>query len=142
MRSVRRQAQVRGLPLTVIEPVERGREAAAKVADQVLARRTVGRLGIVVPQSDVIVPLLHALRTREVIPGRDVSLIGLSPDRQAEDSNPPYTNVSEEPRDVSRRAMETLFSLLDPHPEVNRPAIDLVTPRLTRRTTVMPTPSN
>ena len=141
MRSVRRQAQVRGLPLTVIEPVERGREAAAKVADQVLARRTVGRLGIVVPQSDVIVPLLHALRTRDVVPGRDVSLIGLSPDRQAEDSNPPYTNVSEEPRDVSRRAMETLFSLLDPHPEVNRPAIELVTPRLTRRTTVMPNPN-
>lgn len=140
LRSVRRQAQVRGLPLTVIEPVERGREAAA--ADQLLARRTGGRLGVVVPHSDAIVPLLNALRKRDVVPGRDLSLIGLSSDREAEQSDPPYTNISVEPRDVSRRAMETLFWLLDPSSGVERPAIDLVAPRLTRRTTVMPTPSN
>jgi DNA-binding LacI/PurR family transcriptional regulator len=138
LRSVRRQARVRGLPLTVIEPVERGREAAAKVADELLARRTGGRLGVVVPYSDTIVPLLDALRKRDVVPGRDISLIGLSPDREAELSDPPYTNVSEEPRDVSRRAMETLFWLLDPTSGVERPAIDLVAPRLTRRTTVLP----
>ncbi|MEU7859855.1 LacI family DNA-binding transcriptional regulator [Nonomuraea sp. NPDC049141] len=142
LRSARRQAQVRGLPLTVIEPVERGQEAAA--ADQLLARWTGGRrrLGVVVPHSDTIVPLLNALRKRDVVPGRDLSLIGLSTDREAEQSDPPYTNVSGEPRDVSRRAMETLFWLLDPSSGVERPAIDLVAPRLTRRTTVMPTPSN
>ena len=142
LRSVREQGQVRGLPLTVIEPVERGREAIEKVADQVLARRTGGRLGVVVPHSDAIVPLLNALRKRDVVPGRDISLIGLSTDREAEQSDPSYTNVSGEPRDVSRRAMETLFWLLDPSSGVKRPAIDLVAPRLTRRTTVMPTPSN
>ncbi|MBT2233906.1 LacI family DNA-binding transcriptional regulator [Nonomuraea sp. NEAU-A123] len=142
LRSVREHGQVRGLPLTVIEPVERGREAIAKVADQLLARRTGGRLGVVVPHSDTIVPLLNALRKRDVVPGRDISLIGLSTDREAEQSDPPYTNVSGEPRDVSRRAMETLFWLLDPTSGVERPAIDLVAPRLTRRTTVMPTPSN
>lgn len=141
LRSVRRQAQVRGLPLTVIEPVERGREAAAQVADLLLARRKSGRLGVLVPFADTIVPLLHALRMRDVRPGRDISLIGLSPDREAERSDPPYTNVSEEPRDVSRRAMETLFWLLDPTSGVERPAIDLVAPRLTRRTTVLPSPS-
>ncbi len=142
MRSVRRQARVRGLPLTVIEPVERGREAAGQAADQLLARRTGGRLGVVVPRSDAIVPLLDALHKRDVVPGRDISLIGLSPDREAERSDPPYTNVSEEPRDVSRRAMETLFWLLDPGSGVERPAIDLVAPRLTRRTTVLPAPSH
>jgi DNA-binding LacI/PurR family transcriptional regulator len=139
LRSARRQAQVRGLPLTVTEPVD-GREADA--ADELLARRTGGRLGVVVPHSDAIVPLLNALRKRDVVPGRDISLIGLSSDREAEQSDPPYTNVSQEPRDVSRRAMETLFWLLDPSSGVERPAIDLVTPRLTRRTTVMPPPSN
>jgi hypothetical protein len=72
------------------------------------------------------------------VPGRDISLIGLSTDRQAEESDPPYTNVSEEPRDVSRRAMQTLFWLLDPTPGVALPAVDLVAPRLTRRATVMP----
>ncbi|WP_433516902.1 LacI family DNA-binding transcriptional regulator [Nonomuraea sp. CA-143628] len=140
LRSVRRQARVRGLPLTVIEPVDHGQEAAA--ADQLLARRTGGRLGVVVPHSDAIMPLLNALRKKDVVPGRDISLIGLSSDRWAEQSDPPYTNISVEPRDVSRRAMETLFWLLDPSPGVERPAIDLVAPRLTRRTTVMPTPSN
>jgi DNA-binding LacI/PurR family transcriptional regulator len=139
-RSVVRQAQARGLPLTTIEPVERGREAAAAAADQVLARRTGQRLGLVAPNSDVIVPLMHALRMRDAVPGRDISLIGLSPDRLAEQSEPPYTNVSEEPRDVSRRAMDTLFWLLDPLPGVERPAIDLVAPHLTRRTTVLPAP--
>jgi len=142
LRSVRRQAQARGVPLTVIEPVERGREAAAKAADQLLARRSSGRLGVLVPHSDAIAPLLHALRKRDVVLGRDISLIGLSPDREAEQSDPPYTNVSEEPRDVSRRAMETLFWLLDPSSGVERPAIDLVAPRLTRRTTVLPAPPN
>jgi DNA-binding LacI/PurR family transcriptional regulator len=142
LRSVRRQARVRGLPLTVIEPVERGREAAAKVADQLLARQAGGRLGVVVPHNNTIGPLLHALRKRDVVPGRDLSLIGLSPDREAEQSDPPYTNISEEPRDVSRRAMETLFWLLDPSSGAAPPAIDLVAPRLTRRTTVMPTPSS
>jgi DNA-binding LacI/PurR family transcriptional regulator len=142
LRSVRKQARERGIPLTVIEPVERGREAAAKVADQLLARRTGGRLGVVVPYSDTIVPLLDALRKRDVVPGRDLSFIGVSPDREAERSDPPYTNVSEEPRDVSRRAMETLFWLLDPSSGAERPAIDLVAPRLTRRTTVLPPADN
>lgn len=138
LRSVRRHAQVRSLPLTVIEPVEGGREAAATAADQLLARRAGGRLGVVVPHNDVISPLLRALRKRDVVPGRDISLIGFSPDRDAEQSDPPYTNVSGEPRDVSRRAMETLFWLLDPSSGVAPPAIDLVAPRLIRRTTVMP----
>ncbi|MEH1124196.1 LacI family DNA-binding transcriptional regulator [Micromonospora sp. CPCC 206061] len=142
LRSVRRQAQVRDLPLTVIEPVERGQETAATAADQVLARRAGGRLGVVVPHNDAIAPLVHALRKRDVVPGRDISLIGFSPDREAEQSDLPYTNISGEPRDVSRRAMETLFWLLDPSFGVAPPAIDLVAPRLTRRTTVMPASSN
>jgi DNA-binding LacI/PurR family transcriptional regulator len=135
--SARERARVRGLPLTVIEPAGRGREAAARMADRILARRK-GRVGVLVPYADAIVPLLDALRKRDVLPGRDISLIGVSPDREAERSDPLYTNVSEEPRDVSRRAMETLFWLLDPGSGVERPAIDLVAPRLTRRTTVLP----
>jgi len=140
LRSARRQAQVRGLPLTVLEPVEVNRAAAAQAVERILARRGRGRLGIVVPYSAGTGPLLHALRSRDVVAGRDLSLIGISTDRQAEESEPPYTNVSEEPRDVSRRAMETLFWLLDPGPGVGHPAVDLVAPRLTRRGTVMPPP--
>jgi DNA-binding LacI/PurR family transcriptional regulator len=138
LRSVRRHAQLRGLPLTVFEPVEVGRAGATDVVEQLLARRGPGRTGLLVPYSAGMGPLLHALLTREVVLGRDISLIGVSTDRQAEESEPPYTNVSEEPRDVSRRAMETLFWLLDPRPGVGHPPADLVAPRLTRRRTVMP----
>jgi DNA-binding LacI/PurR family transcriptional regulator len=140
LRSARRQAKKRNLPLTELMPVELGRAAAAQAVDTILARRGRGRLGVLVPYSATMRPLLHALRLRDVVPGRDISLIGVSTDRQAEDSEPPYTNVSEEPRDVSRRAMATLFWLLDPTPGVGHPAVDLVAPRLTRRSTVMPAP--
>jgi DNA-binding LacI/PurR family transcriptional regulator len=140
LRSARRQAEVRGLPLTVIEPVELGRAAAAQAVERILPGRGRGRLGLLVPYSAVMGSLLHALRSLGVVPGRDISLIGVSTDRQAEESEPSYTNVSEEPRDVSRRAMETLFWLLDPSPGVGHPAVDLVAPRLTRRGTVMPAP--
>jgi DNA-binding LacI/PurR family transcriptional regulator len=142
LRSVRRHAQMRGLPLTVFEPVEVGRAGATDVVEHILARRGPGRTGVLVPYSAGMGPVLHALRAREVVPGRDISLIGLSTDRQADESEPPYTNVSEEPRDVSRRAMETLFWLLDPRPGVGHPAVDLVAPRLTRRSTVMPAPAS
>ncbi|GLH96313.1 LacI family DNA-binding transcriptional regulator [Phytohabitans aurantiacus] len=142
LRSARQRARARGVPLTVIEPVEHGQEATAEAVDQLLARRGGGRLGVVLPHNDSIGPILRALRTRDVLPGRDISVIGISPDPQAEESDPAYTNVSEEPRDVSRRAMETLFWLLDPAPGVERPGVDLVAPRLIRRSTVMPIPSN
>jgi DNA-binding LacI/PurR family transcriptional regulator len=138
--SARHQAELRGLPLTVLEPVELGRAAAAQAIESILSRRGRGRLGLVVPYSAVMGSLLHALRSRDVVPGRDISLIGISTDRQAEESEPAYTNVSEEPRDVSRRAMETLFWLLNPSPGVGHPAVDLVAPRLTCRGTVLPPP--
>jgi DNA-binding LacI/PurR family transcriptional regulator len=141
LRSACRHAEKRGLPLTLLEPVEPNRAAVAQAVDHLLTRRGPGRTGVLAPYSAVMAPLLHALRSRDVVPGRDISLIGISTDRQAEDSEPPYTNVSEEPRDVSRRAMATLFWLLDPSPGVGHPTIDLVAPRLTRRGTVMPPPA-
>jgi DNA-binding LacI/PurR family transcriptional regulator len=141
LRSAREQAQARKIPLTVLEPVEVARAAIAEAFDHVLARSAGRRLGLVVPDGGAMGWLLQALRSRGVVPGRDLSIIGLGTDRQAEDSDPPYTNVSLEPRDVSRRAMETLFWLLDPTPGVGRPAVDLVAPHLTRRGTVIPAAS-
>jgi DNA-binding LacI/PurR family transcriptional regulator len=128
------------LPFAVIEPVELGRAAAAAAVDRVIELRGDGRLGLVVPNSPAPQPVLHALDARGIVPGRDISVIALTPDASAEETEPLVTNVSLEPRDVSRRAMETLFWLLDPTPGAPPPAIDLVTPRLTRRATVMPAP--
>ena len=138
MRAARQQARARRVPMRVVQPVERDAEGVAKAADRILTRRTGKRLGLLVPHGAVVVPLMQALRSRGVVAGRDLSLIGLSADLQAEQAEPAYTNISEEPRDVSRRAMNTLFRLLDPESETERPAIDLVAPRLTRRATVMP----
>ena len=97
------------------------------------------RLGIVVPSTEAVQSILHALAERGVQPGRDVSVIGLVTDVLAETLHPPVTNVSLEPRDVSRRAMQALFGLLDrDHPRAAAP-VELVAPRLTRRNTTLPT---
>jgi DNA-binding LacI/PurR family transcriptional regulator len=96
------------------------------------------RLGILVPSTEIVQPVLHALAERGVRPGRDVSVTGLLTDVLAETLQPPVTNVSLEPRDVSRRAMQALFRLLDrDHPRAAAP-VELVTPRLTRRNTTLP----
>jgi DNA-binding LacI/PurR family transcriptional regulator len=65
-------------------------------------------------------------------------VVGLCTDADAEALDPPVTSVSLEPRDVSRRAVQTLFRLLDdrdaPAPD-GVAAVELVAPRLTRRAT-------
>jgi DNA-binding LacI/PurR family transcriptional regulator len=123
------------LPYELIEPVELGRAAAAAAVERVLASRGEGRLGLVIPNSPAPQPVLHALNARGVVPGHDISVIALCSDAVAEDTEPAVTNVSLEPRDVSRRTMETLFWLLDLTSAGPPPLIDLVQPRLTRRAT-------
>jgi DNA-binding LacI/PurR family transcriptional regulator len=133
-------ARAHGLPYQIIEPIEPDRAAADAAVEQVLANLGDGRLGLVVPNSPTRQHALHALSARGVLAGRDISVIVLCTDLAAEAMEPPATNVSPEPRDVSRRAMETLFWLLDPAPGPPPPAIDLLEPRLTRRQTVMAPP--
>ncbi|MFG1925573.1 LacI family DNA-binding transcriptional regulator [Cryptosporangium sp. NPDC048952] len=130
--ATRAAAASHGLPLDVIAPVEWGREAASGAA-AALAAIEARKLGVVIPASNTVQPVLHALNARGLVPGRDISVIGLLTDAAAAETEPPVTNVSLEPRDVSRRAMETLFRLLEaPEP----PQVDLITPKLTRRQTV------
>jgi DNA-binding LacI/PurR family transcriptional regulator len=134
-------AQAHGLRYEVTAPVEWGRAAANLAVDEILAGHLPGeRLGLVVPNSHAVQPVLHALNARGVVPGRDISVVGICMDAAAGEYEPPATNVSLESRDVSRRAMRTLFWLLDPDPAGPPAAIDLIEPRLTRRQTVMPPP--
>jgi hypothetical protein len=97
-----------------------------------------GRLGLVVHDTEAVQPVLHALAARGHLPGRDLSVVGLCPDVLAESTTPPVTNVSLEPRDVSRRAMRTLFQLLDRDRTAPVEPVDLIAPRLTRRRTTRP----
>jgi DNA-binding LacI/PurR family transcriptional regulator len=132
-------AERHGLPYDVISPVEPGRAAANAAVDRALGGRDGDRLGLVIPNSRAIQPVLNALNARGIVPGRDVSVIGVCTDHAAAETEPPVTNVSAEPRDTSRRAMRTLFWLLD-RTAAAPPKIDLLAPRLTRRSTVLPAP--
>jgi DNA-binding LacI/PurR family transcriptional regulator len=130
-------AAAHGLRCDRVGPVERGRGGAEAAVAQGLAGGG-DRLGFVVPHSQAIQPIVQALLHRGVVPGRDVSVIGLCTDAMAEASTPSITNVSLEPRDVSRRAMCTLFGLLDREQGPPSETTELVAPRLTRRQTTLP----
>ncbi|OZM76988.1 LacI family transcriptional regulator [Pseudonocardia sp. MH-G8] len=131
-------ARRHGLGYSVVAPVAAGREAARHAVERALADG--GRPGLVVPNSQAVGSVLQAVLDRGLVPGRDLSLIGLSTDEAAEASTPAITNVSLEPRDVSRRTMQILFRLLDRAQEPPAELVELISPRLTRRETTLPAP--
>lgn len=132
-----RSARSRRLACDVISPVEPGRAAAQAIVARIRSEYRSERLGLIIPNSRAVVPILNALTAQGVIPGRDISVIAQCTDDVARDTEPPVTNVSLEPRDVSRHAMEAVFRALDPAPLKPPATIDLVPSRLTRRDTVM-----
>jgi DNA-binding LacI/PurR family transcriptional regulator len=95
------------------------------------------RVGVIARTPQAIDMAMQILVAENLRPGADVSVVGLCTDATAEGFRYPVTNVSPEPREVSRLAMETVFGRLagaDTTPEVR-----LVSPRLTRRaTTALP----
>ncbi|MFJ9181216.1 LacI family DNA-binding transcriptional regulator [Streptomyces sp. NPDC102360] len=142
-----------GIAYDVVEPTGHGRAGARDAVDSVWdggrgRRKGAGRVGFVVANSSLVQPVLQALLDRGLEPGRDLSVVALCTDAAAEASHPAVTNVSLEPQDVSRRAMQTLFRLLDqdrrdndlPH-HLPYERTELVTPRLTRRRTVVSHPA-
>jgi DNA-binding LacI/PurR family transcriptional regulator len=138
--SAEESARRLGLPLEVLVPAEPEREAVAAVVDLLLAGDRGQRPGLIVPRTELIQPLLHALAARGVRPGRDITVIGHCTNETAEKCEPPVTNVSLEPRVVSQRAMETLFWLLDPVPGVPPQPVSLIPATLTHRSTTMINP--
>jgi DNA-binding LacI/PurR family transcriptional regulator len=131
-------AERHGIGYSVVAPVPPGLPTAREAVERALEGG--GRPGIVVPNSRAIGSVLHALNERGVLPGRDISLIGVCTDAAAEATTPAVTNVSMEPRDVSRRAMELLFRLLDRGGDRPAQLVELIPPRLTRRETTLPAP--
>ena len=135
-------ASEHGIRLDVVSPVDPGRSGAEEAVRQALELGG-ERPGLVVPNSQAVRAVVQALADRGLVPGRDLSLVALCTDSAAEDGSPALTNVSLEPRDVSRRAMQALFRLLDRSTEAAEPPtelVELVTPRLTRRETTLPAP--
>jgi DNA-binding LacI/PurR family transcriptional regulator len=130
-------ARERSLPVEVLTPAERGRTGLTPVIDRLLGLTGLGPLGLVVPNMQAQQPILRLLAARGVAAGRDISLIGLSTDADAAESDPQITNLSFEPREISRQAMQNLFALLEPTGVPAPPGVDLIPPRLTRRQTVV-----
>lgn len=141
-----RAAEV-SVPLRTIAPVQPDRADVTAALDEALAPRGGGgRTGLLVANTEALPEVLRGLRARGLEAGRDVPLVGVCTDAEAATAEPALTNVSLEPRDVSRRAVAALFELLDPDLAGLRagadpapgPGVQLVPPRLTRRATTRP----
>jgi DNA-binding LacI/PurR family transcriptional regulator len=132
-------AAAAGVEHLAVSPVEVSREGArAAVAE---ALRIGGpRPALLVPASSAVPWVAQALTERGVVPGRDVTVIALCSDAAAMTTVPPVTNVSTEPRDVSARAMQILFRLLERGSDAPPGGVELVAPRLTRRETTLAVP--
>ncbi|NAZ75839.1 LacI family DNA-binding transcriptional regulator [Kineococcus sp. T13] len=88
--------------------------------------------------ADNVGETVSALLGRGVRPGRDLDVVALCTDAEAEAMPVPVTAVSQQPRDVSRHAVEWLFRLLD---DPSAPGeVRLVPATLARRQSVRPAP--
>lgn len=125
--------------LDVVATVEPTVEGAQDAVGRVVVGGS-GRLGVVVLSGAAVQHVLRAMTERGLTPGFDVSVIALCTDVVAEAARPMVTNISLEPRDVSRRAVGTVFRLLDRDQPTSPPGVELVTPRLTCRETTIGSP--
>lgn len=135
--TVRSSARRAGLTFELFEPDAEGWSGFDRFDDAVGQMNAGGHLGIIARTPRAIDIVMQLLLARGIVPGTDVSLVGLCTDSTAAAFRLPVTNVSPEPRDVSRLAMQTLFRRLEgtefPY------EVRLVEPRLTRRATTVPT---
>ncbi|NIZ90503.1 LacI family DNA-binding transcriptional regulator [Kineococcus rubinsiae] len=120
-------ARRRGVELSWRE-VPRGRENVDHVLEEVLGGGGTPPGLVCTSQLSGIV---SGLQRRGLRTGADVDLLALTTDAEAEAEEVPVSGVSTQPRDVSRRAMRTLFQLLDGVPPQG--AVELVPAELTRR---------
>lgn len=120
------------IPVDVIHPSQPGWRGIESIAPRLLAERG-DSLGIVARTPQAVGWVLQLLLLEGLVAGQDVSLIGLCTDATAQSFWIPVTNVSPQPKDVSRRAMATAFARLDGDDSPGR--LVLVPPRLTRRAT-------
>lgn len=129
------EAARRELPLQVLPPVDLDRAAVDAALDVVLSEEEEDGVlpGLVLPHPESLPGVLAALADRGLVPGVHLAVVSLCTDQVAAALSPPLTSVSQEPLEVSRRAVEAVFSLLEGDDDDQRPRVELVRPRLTRR---------
>ncbi|WP_345711792.1 LacI family DNA-binding transcriptional regulator [Kineococcus glutinatus] len=130
--SVEDAAREAGVAFEVYEPDAEGWAGFTDFGSRV-SELAATSVGIVARTPRAIDIAMQILQSHGITPGQGASIVGVCTDDTATAFRFPVTNVSPEPREVSRLAMETLFGRLDgaePRHEVR-----LVAPRLTRRAT-------
>ncbi|MFV0252554.1 MAG: LacI family DNA-binding transcriptional regulator [Beutenbergiaceae bacterium] len=112
-------AAQRGVPLEWVS-TERSQQDADKFVGQHLTAGSYADTGLLVCRSPVELSL--SLTRAGIVPGRDLDLVALCTDLEAELQHVPATAVSTQPRDVSRGAIAWLFDCLngDSPPEFRR----------------------
>lgn len=126
-------AREAGLPLRLVTPAGSSpQDIHAAVEDAVSGEP--GQ-GLLVPSSASVPFVVASLTRLGITAGADLPFVALCSDAVAEAMVPAVTNVSLEPRDVSRRAMRMLFEALGAAEGFAPAGTQLVTPRLTRRAT-------
>lgn len=101
-----------GLTAEIVLRTKPGWAGVEELADTILAHSD-DRLGLIARTPRATDQLLQLARIRGLEPGRDISILSLCTDATAAAFSPPVTNVSPEPRDLSRLAMRVLFERLD-----------------------------
>ncbi len=107
-RGIARTAKASGLELEVVRRSGPGWSGVSGMADQLFCHAGDG-LGLIARTPNVIGWVLQLAALRQLVPGKDFSLIGQCPDDTAVAYSTPVTNVSTEPRSVSRQALSILF---------------------------------
>jgi DNA-binding LacI/PurR family transcriptional regulator len=137
-RGVERAAQRRDVDIRarVMEP---NHSDASRVIEQMLALDP-PVTGLILQHSDAPDPVTAVLLEHGRTPGADIAVIGLCPDALAERLRVPMTTVQQQASEVCRRAMETLFRMLN-HEIPTTGEVDLVPVSLVRRSSMNRAPA-
>ena len=127
-----------GVTLEIVSPVEYGRAGAERAASEVSRRRRDGsRLGVVLCKPRGAQFLLDALSASGLVPGADISVLGLCSDNAAQEMSLPLSNISVETKGVCDTATDILLRSVDAGRRELPGRLHLIPPRLVARRTVL-----
>ncbi|MET3808040.1 DNA-binding LacI/PurR family transcriptional regulator [Nakamurella sp. UYEF19] len=137
-RGVAQAAERRGVDIRTLA-MEPNHSDASRAVDSMLSMEP-PVTGVILQHSDAPDPVTAVLLEHGLTPGSDIAVIGLCPDALAERLRVPMTTIQQQASEVSRRAMATLFRMLD-HSVTTTGEVDLVPVSLARRSSMNPPPS-
>ncbi|MFJ2544772.1 LacI family DNA-binding transcriptional regulator [Microbacterium sp. NPDC087589] len=121
----RHRAAHHNLEFSLVHPQRGGWAGIEEAASDIFANHT-NRLGLIARTPRVTEWLIQLARLTALTIGRDISLLSLCTDATARQFEPAITNVSPQPRDLSRLAMRVLFKRIEGDADPTR--LELVQP--------------